>query len=64
MKLAVILIPCFNFQILLDRGFRNDMQKLYIECNLCLWQGELKQYQVSYEEQYIVMSNEENLKYI
>ncbi|CAF4541496.1 unnamed protein product [Rotaria socialis] len=31
--------------VLLDRGYKNDMQTLPIECTHCNWHGSLKQYQ-------------------
>ncbi|CAF2082952.1 unnamed protein product [Rotaria magnacalcarata] len=31
--------------VLLDRGYKNDMQTLPIECTHCNWRGSLKQYQ-------------------
>jgi hypothetical protein len=34
--------------LILDRGFKNDIQTLSIICSLCDWTGTLKNYQVSY----------------
>jgi hypothetical protein len=34
------------FQVMLDRGFKNDMQSLPIICSLCNWTGLLENYQV------------------
>ncbi|CAM2727229.1 unnamed protein product [Rotaria socialis] len=37
--------------VLLDRGYKNDMQTLPIECTHCNWHGSLKQYQTKHENQ-------------
>ena len=34
--------------LILDRGFKNDMRKLSITCSFCDWTGILKNYQVSF----------------
>ncbi len=34
--------------MLLDRGFKNDMQSLPIDCSSCQWTGMLNNYQVMY----------------
>ena len=36
------------FQIMLDRGFTNDMKTLPIACTSCPWEGVFKDYEVEY----------------
>ncbi|CAF3778917.1 unnamed protein product [Rotaria sp. Silwood1] len=50
MKCLQCSTEIFLRQVMIDRGFRNDMQLLLIECSFCNWIGFLKDYQTHLDQ--------------